>query len=201
MQLDHVKAAWQREKDAYFHEIDAKAIMADTREKAMKMDQEFARQQKVQILCGLICLGLLAAGYRREDPLLANAGLIVMLLGLALMLAGSVIMKFRLRQSHPELPHEEYLAEQRKKIEARIALLRRNARWCFIPSMAGFLMWQMGLSHSLEIAVALAIFAALASAGMFWSYRWKLRKDLLPIINEIDHELSYFRDHSESRLE
>jgi hypothetical protein len=201
MQLENVKAAWQREKAAYFHEMDPRKIMADTREKAMKMDQEFARQQKVQILCGLFCLGLLAAGYRREGPVLANAGLIVMLLGFALMLAGSVIMKFRLRQSHPELPREEYLAEQRKKIEARIALLRRNARWFFIPSMAGFLMWQMGLSHSLEIAVAHVIFVALVSAGMFWSYRWNLRKDLFPILDEIDRELSYCRDHAESRPE
>jgi hypothetical protein len=201
MQLDHIKAAWQREKAAYSYEMDSKEIMAATREKAMKMDQKFVRQQRVQILCGLFCLGLLAAGYRRENPLLANAGLIVMLLGLALMLAGSVIMKFRLRQSHPELPHEEYLAEQRKKIEARIALLRRNARWFFIPSMVGFLMWQMGLSHSLEIAVALVIFGALASVGMFWAYRWKLRKELFPILEEIDHELSYCREHSESRQE
>jgi hypothetical protein len=201
MDLEQLKAAWQREKAAHARSIDAEAIMAETREKAMKMDQEFVRQQRVQIICGLFCLVLLASGYRREGPLLVNAGLIVMLLGLALMLAGSIILKFRLRQSHPELPREEYLAEQRKKIEARIALLRRNTRWFFIPSMAGFLMWQMGLSHSLEIAVALVILVALASAGMLWFYRWKLRKDLLPILEEIDRELSSYRDHSESRQE
>jgi len=199
MQLEHVKAAWQREKAAYLHEMDPKAIMADTRQKAMKMDRDFARQQMTQILCGLLCLGLMAAGYRRENPLPANAGLIVMLLCLALMLAGSVILKFRLRESHPELPREEYLAEQRKKIAARIALLRRNVRWFFIPSILGLLTWQTGLSHSVQMAVALVVIVTLSSAGIFWFYRWKLRKDLLPILEDIDRELEYFRNNSKSR--
>ena len=148
MELEQVKAAWQREKAAYPRKVDPKAIMADTKQKAMKRDRDFNRQQRTQILCGLLCLGIMATWYRREDPLLANAGLIVMLLCLALMLAGSIILKYRLRESHPWLPEEEFLAEERKKIAARIALLRRNVRWFFIPAMAGLLTWQIGLSHS-----------------------------------------------------
>jgi hypothetical protein len=194
MQLEHVKAAWQREKAAYSCEMDPKAIMADTRQKAMKVDRDFTRQQRVQIVCVLLCLGLTAAGYRREDPLLANAGLIVMLLCLALMLAGSVILRFRLKESHPELPREEYLAEQRKKIAARIALLRRNARWFLIPSLLGLLTWQTGLSHSVQMVVALVLIVTLASAGIFWFYRWKLGKELLPLLDDIDRELEYFRN-------
>jgi FtsH-binding integral membrane protein len=193
MELEQVKAAWQREKAAYFHKVDPKAIMADTKQKAMKMDRDFKRQQRTQILCGLLCLGLMAAWYRREGPLLANAGLIVMLLCCALMLAGSIILKYRLRESHPELPREEYLAEQRKKIAARIALLRRNVRWFFIPSLLGLLTWQLGLSHSVQMVVALVIIATLVSTGAFWFYRWKLRKDLLPILDDIDRELESFR--------
>ena len=196
MELEHVKAAWQQEKAAYSREIDPKAIMPDTKQKAMKMDRAFARQQITQILCGLFCLGVMTAEYRREAPPLSNAGLIVMLLGLALMLAGSVILKFRLRESHPELPREEYLAEERIKIAARIALLRRNVRWFFFPSMSGLLAWQAGLSHSVRMVLALSVIVALASAGTFWFYRWKLRKDLLPILEEIDRELEYYRDNS-----
>jgi len=129
-------------------------------------------------------------------PLLANAGLIVMLLCLAFMLAGSVILKYRLRVSHPWLPEKEFLAEEREKIIARIALLRRNVRWFFIPSMLGFLAWQAGLSHSAQMVAALAIIVALVSAGAFLFYRWKLRTDLLPILEDIDRELESFRNKS-----
>ncbi len=200
MELEQVKAAWQREKAAYAREIDPRAIMLDTKQKARKRDREFARQQMTQILCVLLCLGMMAAGYRRADPPIANAGLIVMLLCLALMLAGSVILKYRLRVSHPWLPEKEFLAEEREKIAARIALLRRNV-WLVIPALFGLLAWQAGLSHSAKIVVALVAIVAVAGAGAFWFYRWKLRKDLLPILEDIDRELEYCRNHPESRLD
>jgi len=196
MELEQVKAAWQREKAAYFHEVDSKAILADTKLKAKKRNRDFNRQQWMQILCGLFCLIFMATWYRGEGPLLANAGLIVMFLCLAFMLAGSVILKYRLRVSHPWLPEKEFLAEEREKIIARIALLRRNVRWFFIPSMSGLLAWQAGLSPSVPMVVAFVMIVALVSTGTFWFYRWKLRTDLLPILEDIDRELESFRNKS-----
>jgi hypothetical protein len=201
MDLEQVKAAWQREMAAYSCKIDAKAIMADTRQKVMKRDRDFNRQQRMQILCGLFCIGVMASWYRSEDPPLAKAGLIVMLLGLALMLAGSVIMKYRLRKSRPWLPREQFLAELRKKTEARMALLRRNIRWFLIPALLGFLSWQAGQSHSIQMVVAFVLIVILGFAGLFWFYRWKLRKDLLPLLEDIDRELEYLREHPRSQLD
>jgi|GEM_PF-2127500 putative effector of murein hydrolase LrgA (UPF0299 family) len=201
MELEQVKAAWQREKAMYFHEVDPKAILADTKQKAMKRHRDFNRQQMTQILCGLLCLGMMASGYRRADPPISNAGLVLMLLCLALMLAGSVILKYRLRVSHPWLPEKEFVAEEREKIAARIALLRRNVKWFLIPALLGFVAWQAGLAHSAKMVIALVVVATLACAGIFWFYRWKLRKDLLPILEDIDRELEYFRNSSKSRPE
>ena len=49
------------------------------------------------------------------------------------------------------------------------------------------------VSHSVQMVVALAVIVALASAGVFWLYRWKLRKDLLPELEEIDRDIEYSR--------
>jgi hypothetical protein len=201
MELEQLRAAWQREKAAYFRQIDVKAIVAETKQLAMKRDRDFKRQQWTQILCGLFFLAIMATWYRREGPLLSNAGLIVMLLCLALMLAGSIILKYRLRESHPWLPEKEFLAEQRNKIAARIGLLRCNAKWLLIPCLLGLLTWQIAMSPSVLMAVALISIAAIVYAGAFWFYRWKLRKELLPMLNDIERELEYVRDHSESRLD
>jgi hypothetical protein len=198
MELEQLRAAWQREKAAYFHQIDVKTILAETKQLAMKRDRDFNRKQRTQILCGFLCLLLMATNYRREGPLLANAGLIVMLLCLALMLAGSIILSYRQRESHPWLPEEKFLAEQRKKVCDRIALLRRNTRWLFIPCMTGFLTWQIALSHSLQMVIALAGIAAIVSAGVFWLYRWNLQKDLLPELEAIDRDLEYERKNVET---
>jgi hypothetical protein len=199
MELEELKAAWQREKATYSRKKDFKAITAETKRQVEQRDREFDRKQRTQILCGLLCLGIMATWCRRDSPLLANAGLIVMLLCLALMLAGSIILRYRQRESHPWLPEEEFLNEERTKIVARIALLRRNMMWLFIPAMSGFLTWQTMLSHSLQMVVALVVIAAIVSAGMFWLYRWKLQKDLLPELDDIDHELEHLRNGSKSR--
>jgi hypothetical protein len=193
MELEELKAVYQQAKAAHPRK-DPHAIMLDTKRKAEERDRDFKRQQRTQILCVLFCLVCMAAEYRREGPLLANAGLILMFLCLAAMLAGSIILKYRLRESHPWLPEEEFLAEQRKKIAARIALLRRNVVWFFIPSMSGLLAWQAGLSPSVPMVVAFVMIVALVSTGTFWFYRWKLRTDLLPILEDIDRELESFRD-------
>ena len=195
MELEELKAVYQQAKAAHPRK-DPHEIMLDTKRKAEERERDFKRQQRTQILCVLFCLVCMAAGYRREGPLLANAGLILMFLCLAAMLAGSVILKYRLRESHPWLPEEEFLAEQRKKIAARIALLRRNVRWFLIPAMSGLLAWQAGLSHSVQMVIALVVIVTLASAGAFWFYRWKLRTDLLPILEDIDRELESFRNKS-----
>ena len=195
MELEELKALYQQAKAAHPRK-DPHAIMLETKRKAEERERDFKRQQRTQILCGLFCLVCMATWYRREGPLLANAGLILMLLCLAAMLAGSIILKYRLRVSHPWLPEEEFVAEEREKIIARIALLRRNVRWFFIPSMLGFLAWQAGLSHSAQMVAALVVAAGLASAGTFWFYRWKLRTDLLPILEDIDRELESFRNKS-----
>jgi hypothetical protein len=62
--------------------------------------------------------------------------------------------------------------------------------------MSGLLAWQGGLSHSAQMAAALVVAVGLASAGTFWFYRWKLRTDLLPILEDIDRELESFRNKS-----
>jgi hypothetical protein len=46
------------------------------------------------------------------------------------------------------------------------------------------------------MVAALVVAAGLASAGTFWFYRWKLRTDLLPILEDIDRELESFRNKS-----
>jgi hypothetical protein len=199
MELEELRAAWQREKANYPpRKVDTKAILAETIKKAEQRDREFIRQQSTQILCGFLCLVIMATWCRRDNPLLANAGLIVMLLCLALMLAGSIILRYRQRESHPWLPDEEFLNEQRKKVCGRIALLRRNTRWLFIPCMSGFLMWQIALSHSLQMVIALVAIAAIVSAGVFWLYRWKIQKDLLPELEAIDRDLEYERKNAET---
>ena len=195
MEMENVKAAWQREKAACPVETDTQKILADTKKQALKRDLIFDCQQGLLILCGLICFGLMATWYNRQNPMLSNAGLILMILGFASMLGGIIILRQRQRISHPWLPDEAYLAEERMEITARIALFRGNLTWLLTPSVLGFLLWQLPLSHTVVMTMILITHVVLFLAGVFWLYHRKVRKELRPMFEEIDLELAELRNH------
>jgi hypothetical protein len=81
------------------------------------------------------------------------------------------------------------------KITARIALLRRNLILFLIPSVLGFLLWQLLLSHTIKMAAVLIAAVVLLLAGVFWFYRRKVGKELKPELEEIDQELAELSNH------
>jgi uncharacterized membrane protein (DUF485 family) len=189
MELEQVKAAWQREKSMYPSEIDPEQMVADVMRRAMEEDRKFAQEQKKQILWGLLAWVLIASRYKSQAPLLGNLGLAITVLGIALMLSGSIILKYRMRVSHPELPPREYLAEQRKKIAARIAIFKRNI-WILIPTILGFAAYSAAPLNTIHRIAVFAIFAVLAFVGCFWFTRRKMKRDLLPLLEGIDREIA-----------
>lgn len=191
MDLDSVKAAWQKEKfDGYLFVTPLKQITSDIRRKAEQMDQKFIREQKRYITLASVGLLMLACLYDRQLPPLANIGLGIMVLCGAIALFSNYILKRRYRETRPELPRKEYLADQREKILARIRLVRRNMMWLLMPSFAGFLLWEIVQAHSkLEVLllVNIAVIGCIAAIWLGWRH---LTKELLPVLEEIDRELT-----------
>ena len=64
------------------------------------------------------------------------------------MLAGTIILRQRQRISHPWLPEEAFLAEERMEITARIALLRRNLTWLLTPSVVFSALASTAITHN-----------------------------------------------------
>jgi hypothetical protein len=189
MELEEVRAAWQREKAAYTVEGDTKKILANTMKQVRESDLLFACQQGLLIVCGLIGLGLMARFYSSRNPLLSNAGMVLMFLSLASMVAGIVIFRQRQRISHPWLPTEDFLAKERSKIAARIALLGRNLTWFLIPSVLGFLLWWMPLLHTIQEAMMLMAMVVFPFVEITRFYRKKVRNELRPMLEKIDQDL------------
>jgi hypothetical protein len=109
------------------------------------------------------------------------------------MLAGSIMLKFRLRVSHPERPAGEYLAEQKNKILARIGLFRRNLRWFLPPSVLGLLLWQVAPIHSVIVKWGLLVLVILQCIIVYWLMERKIRKDMLSVVEEIDQEIDDYK--------
>jgi hypothetical protein len=189
MDLEQVKASWQREKLRYHSEMSPRERAAGIRRKAEEMDREYRRELQKQLTLGLFCLALLAGQYRHLS-LVSSLGLGIMVVCGAIALRSHYVLKRRCRESHRELPRKEYLAEQRRKIMARIKMLRRNLSWILGPALAGFLIWQIPNAHSKFTVFLLINLAAIAGLVTVWCIRRILQKELLPILEEIDRELA-----------
>ncbi len=191
MDLEHIRAAWQREEfEGYLFETPPKRIAADLRRKAGAMDRQFARDQTQQILWGLLYFGLMALRYDSRLPIYANVGVTLILLAGAHYLISSFILRSRFRLNQSELPGKEYLAEQRKRIMARISALRRNMIWSLIPLTTGLGLWLAAILHSpygVALVVTLMASTTIASA---WFCNRRIRKEFLPSLEAIEREIA-----------
>ena len=190
MDLEQVKAAWQREKLRYRSEMSPKERAAAIRRKAEEMEREQKRALQKQLSLGLICLALLAGRFDRHLPLMSNLGLGIMVVCGAIALGAHYFLKRRSRESHRELPREEYLADKRRKVVARIRLLRRKTTWILVPALAGFLAWQIPRAHSKFAVVVLISLAVIVYVITVWCIGRIVKKELLPVIEDIDRELA-----------
>jgi hypothetical protein len=190
MDLERAKAIWQREKLEFLREKSLKERAADIRRKAEELEQKFKREQKTRLTYGIICLVLMASQYDPHLPLLSNAGLGLMVLCGAAGLASYCVLRRRYRESRLELPRREYLAEQRKNLREQILVLCLNAFLLVPPAGFGLYLWQAGWSHSEAQILLIILLIVIALVSCVLALLWKIFKELLPAIREIDLELN-----------
>ena len=185
-----MKAAWQREKLEFLREKPLKERAADIRRKAMEMEQKFKLDQKKRLSWGIVCLTLMVCLYHPHSPLLSNIGLGLMVLSAAAGLASYYVLRRRFRESRPELSRREYLAEQRKNMREQILVLGLNGALLAPPAFLGLYLWQTAWSHLRAEALLVTPLIIIVFASCILAMLWKIRKELLPAIKEIDRELN-----------
>jgi hypothetical protein len=190
MDLEQFKAAWQREKQQYQAEMSSEERAARIGRIAEERERKYRRDLQKQLTLGSLCLILLATQYDRHLPLVSNLGLGVMVLCGAIALGFHYVMKRRLREASRGLPREEYLAEQKEIILARIKILWGNLTWLLGPAFAGFLVWVIAGTNSKATILVFISLAIITGVITIWCIRRMIRKDLLPMIEDIDQELA-----------
>jgi len=193
MELEDLKDAWQKYKREHPSEEVPSALAADTRQKAEERDRKFYRDVKKQIVCGLFGTLLLLSQYKTAHTVYAKTGLIIVVLGCAMMLAGSIRLKLRSRVSHPELPPDKYLMEQRNKILERIALFRVSLRFVLPASILGLLLWLVMPVHSFIVKIVLVGMIAVHYVIGYWYANRRIRKEMVSVIEEIDQEIADYK--------
>lgn len=147
------------------------------------------REQTRQILCGMIVFGLMAFLYQNRLLLFASMSMSIMILAGIIELASCLILKFPSGAFKPELPRKEYLIDKRRKILVRIELMRYVTGWLLIPIALGLLLRNVVLARSNYETLLVSIVVLFVSVTAFFNGRRRIRRDLLPILEDIEMEL------------
>jgi hypothetical protein len=191
MKLEDLKAALEERKfEGYLFERPARQIALEVRRKAGSIEEKYKAQDIQAISAGLFVILMTYFWFDRWAPWWSNFG--VGLAGMGVLLQMACVARLYLpgRRICFDLPREAFLAEERKRLRARIRILGHEVWWGFIPMIVGASLWiGRHLKSIAEFASFAGMLAALCGAAWWISYK-RQEEDLRDLLREIEQELA-----------
>ena len=191
MELEEPKTAWKNQKfEGYLFDKTAFEIAEDIGRKASAMRWKNIRRDAMEILVGIFCIAAFGLLLEGGQPPLARAGAILMMAGVTGNVIAFLTFRYRYRHKRFDLRWRKILEQERRKIIARIRLMRGYTTWHAVPLVAGFILYAVG--YGLNFPEWLIEIGAIALVGGYFHLlnRRRIRRELLPLLAEIDRELT-----------
>jgi hypothetical protein len=191
MDFEKLKASWQEQKfEGDLFEKPPSRIAADVQRKAMGLKSRHAAEDAVHVLGSILLVGIWIFMYDARQPLMTRTGIILMMAGMALEALAYVAVRFRHRGERLDLPRNDFLQRERKRLEERIRLMKASLSWLSIPMLAGCVLFLASIVSTIrEFLSALAMLAGLW-AILIWVNSRRIKKRLVPLIDEINQKLA-----------
>jgi hypothetical protein len=97
------------------------------------------------------------------------------------------------RNKRYDLPQQQSLIEERKRVAARIRHVKRQTTWYMLPVALGSTLLCIAQGRALDTIAGFVTGIAVASATIHLYRRRQARKTLIPIMEDIDRELEALR--------
>jgi len=191
MELERLKAAWQEQKfEGYLFEKPPSRITADVRRKAMEMKSRNLAEDVSHVLGSMLIVGMWIFWYDSRQPLMTRAGIILLMAGIALEAIAYIAPRFRYRGERFDLPRNEFLLREKKRIEARIRLVKGSLTWLSVPMLAGCILYAASVVKNMGELLSCVALLAFMWGIAFWVNARRVRKHLAPLLVEINWMLS-----------
>jgi hypothetical protein len=191
MELEDLNTAWKNQKfEGYLFDKTASEIASDIRRKSRAMRWKNIRRDAMEILVGIFCIAAFGLLVESSQPPLARAGAILMTAGVTGNVIAFLAFRYRYRHRRYDLRWRKILERERRKIIARIRLMRGYTTWHAAPLVAGFILYTASYGPSLSEWLMEIGVIALVGGYSHLSNRWRIRRQLLPLLAEIDRELT-----------
>jgi hypothetical protein len=191
MEIEDPRTAWKNQEfEGYLFDKTASEIASDIRRKARAMRWKNIRRDVMEVLVGISCIAAFGLLIEGGQPPLARAGAILMTAGVTCNVIAFLVFRYRYRHRRYDIRWRKILERERRKIIARIRLMRGYTTWQSAPLAAGFVLYTAGCGASLPDWLIEIALIALAGGYFHLSNRRRIQRELLPLLAEIDRELT-----------
>jgi hypothetical protein len=194
MKFEDLEDYWRKRRlEGYLFDTPRSQIIADVRRAAQLREQKYARRSFAEITILTIIILIAIAAIALSHSLAARSGIALLAAGLVLQLAPSFRINSMERNKRYDLPQQQSLIEERKRVAARLRFGRRQTTWYMLPVVLGPTLVCIAKGCALDTIVGFVTGIAVASVAFHLYRRRQARKTLIPIMEDIDRELEALR--------
>ncbi len=194
MKFEDFEQYWQnRRSKGYLFDTPRSQIIADIRRAAQLREQKYARRSFAEITILTFIILIAIAAIALSHSLAARSGIALLAAGLVLQLAPSFRINSMERNKRYDLPQQQSLIEERKRVAARIRHVKRQTTWYMLPTALGLTLLCIAQGRALDTIAGFVTGVATASIAYYVYQRRQARKTLIPIMEDIDRELEALR--------
>jgi len=189
MNDQEMKALWQRQVLTAPAMVAEKDLVPQMKQKMKKFGRTLFWRDMREVIACLVVIRYFLPSVFGNFSTLSRAGCLVVVLG-----ALYVIFKlFQARRKQPQVseaaPVKEFLLNQRAKVGWQIGLLKSVLWWYILPFYIGGVMFIFGMKSPLWGKLSFTLIYALVCAGIWWLNQYAVRKQLLPLKEEVEKTL------------
>ena len=194
MNFEDLEDYWQKRRlEGYLFDTPRSQIAADVQRAAQMRQQKYVRKSyaEVTILTVIIVVALVAIAL--SHSLAARSGIALLAAGFVLQLAPSFRINSMERNKRYDLPQQQSLIEERKRVAARIRHMKRQTIWYLLPIALGSTLLCIAQGRAPDTIAGFITGIVTVSIAYYVYQRRQARKTLLPIMEDIDRELDALR--------
>jgi len=194
MNFEDLEDYWQKRRlEGYLFDTPRSQIAADVQRAAQMRQQKYVRKSyaEVTVLTVIIVVALVTIAL--SNSLAVRSGIALFAAGFVLQLAPSFRINWMERNKRYDLPQQQSLIEERKRVAARIRHVKRQTIWYLLPIALGLTLLCIARVREPDTIAGFITGLVTASIAYCVYQRRQARKTLIPIMKDIDSELDALR--------
>jgi hypothetical protein len=194
MKFEDLEDYWRKRRlEGYLFDTPRSQIAADVKRAAQLRQQRYARRSYAEITILTIVILIALVAIALSNSLAARSGIALFAAGIVLQLLPIFRINSMERNKRYDLPQQQSLIEERKRVAARIRHGRMQTTWYMLPVALGSTLLCIAQGCALDTIAGFVTGIAAAGAAIHLYQRRQARKTLIPIMEDIDRELEALR--------